>query len=467
MKTGSYIINSPLEKFLSDAEKKSFDEEHRKRLNYNIGVYDRKLQEGKLRYSNLELARRRAANLKYKALSKLDRTLVEFETNFEKNGGKVIWAPSEKEAQKEILNIIKKADAKIIVKQKTMLSEELEINDLLQKNRREVYETDLGEFIVQLAGEKPYHILTPAMHKSKEDVAKLFHEKYNLSMDSTPEDIAHFVRGVLREKFVRADVGITGCNFLIADPGAVALTENEGNGLMTLSFPKIHIAVVGIEKVIPTLEDLDLFWPLVATHGTGQRMTAYNNIVFGPRKPGETDGPDEMYVILLDNRRTEVLKMKEQRRALSCIRCGACLNGCPVYRSIGGYSYGAVYTGPIGSVISPFYLGFRDYNHLSHASSLCGKCTEGCPVKIPLHELLLYNRNESVKRGFVKWPWKIIMKGWNFVMLHRWTLDKTGAGLKNSFFKVFFNKYWGKRRTLPRIADKSFKQLWMEKYRNN
>ena len=379
-------MNHIYQKFLDDAEVKSFDAEHRKRLDYNIGRYDEQVSKGKNQYSNLELAKRRAANIKHKTINNLEKYLVEFENNFSKRGGKVIWAPSEKDAQREIMHIIKTAKAQVIVKQKTMVSEELELNELFEKSKREVFETDLGEYIVQLAGEKPYHILTPAMHKSKEDVARLFHEKFNLPDDSTPENIAHFVREKLRGEFIRADVGITGGNFLIADVGAVALTENEGNGLLCMAFPKIHIVIVGIEKLIPSIEDLDLFLPLLAQHGTGQSITVYNNIVFGPQSELEPDGPEEMYVVLLDNRRTELLKFKEQRRALSCIRCGACLNGCPVYKSVGGYTYNATYSGPIGSVISPHYLGMKEYNHLSFASSLCGKCTEVCPVKIPLHE---------------------------------------------------------------------------------
>ena len=460
-------MSSILDKFLADAEKRSFDPEHRKRLDFNIGRYDEKVITGKEQYSDIELARRRAAMRKHKVLSNLDRYLVEFESNFEKRGGKIIWAPSEKDAQKEILSIIKKADAHLIVKQKTMLSEELEINEFLQKHKREVLETDLGEYIVQLAGEKPYHILTPAMHKSKEDVAQLFHEKFGTPLQSTPEDIARFVREQLRIKFIRADVGITGGNFLVADSGALVLTENEGNGLLCYAFPKIHIAVVGIEKIIPSLDDLDLFLPLLATYGTGQNITAYNNIIFGPKMYGETDGPEKMYIILIDNRRTEILKHTEQRQALACIRCGACLNACPVYRSIGGYTYGAVYSGPIGSVISPHYLGMKDYNHLSFASSLCGKCTEVCSIHIPLHELLLYNRNEAVKKGFAKSGWKFIMKGLKIMMLRRWMIDKAGPGMKNRVFRIYFRKKWGSRRELPKFAEMNFKQMWLEKHQEN
>jgi L-lactate dehydrogenase complex protein LldF len=459
-------MSNILDTFLADAEKRSFDPEHRKRLDFNIGKYDEKVKVGKQQYCDLELARRRAAVRKHKILNNLDRYLLEFESKFEKHGGKVIWAPSEKEAQKEILSIIKRSDAHIIVKQKTMLSEELEINELLQKHKREVIETDLGEFIVQLAGEKPYHILTPAMHKSREDVAELFHQKFGTPLHSTPEDIARFVREQLRIKFIRADVGITGGNFLVADAGVLVLTENEGNGLLSYAFPKIHIAIVGIEKIIPSLEDLDLFLPLLATYGTGQLITAYNNLIFGPKAPGEPDGPEEMYVVLIDNRRTEILRHKEQRQALACIRCGACLNACPIYRSIGGYTYNAVYSGPIGSVISPHFLGLKEFNHLSYASSLCGRCTEVCSVHIPLHEMLLYNRNEAVKKGYSKSSWKFIMKAWKMIMLRRWMIDKSRSGLKNRFFKMFFKKSWGPRRELPKFAEKNFKQLWQEKQQN-
>jgi len=456
-------MNQANHKFIEDAGRRAFDKEQRRRLNFNIGRYDAAVARGLNQFQNLELAKRRAANIKYKVINNLDKYLVEFENNFERRGGKVIWATGEKEAQKEILNIIKKAKAQVIVKQKSMISEEIELNEFLEKHKREVFETDLGEFIVQIAGEKPYHIVTPAMHKSKEDVAKLFHEKFGLPENSKPEEITLFVRDQLRKEFIRADVGITGGNFLIADMGALVLTENEGNGLLSIAFPKIHIAVVGIEKIIPTMDDLDLFLPLLAHHGTGQHITVYNNILLGPRTEWEVDGPDEMYVILLDNHRTDVLKLKEQRKALSCIRCGACLNGCPVYKSIGGYTYGATYSGPIGSVISPHFKGFKDYHHLSFASSLCGKCTEVCPVKIPLHELLLHNRAEAVSKKYVSFFWRKVNSGWRMVMMKRWMLEKPGSKLKNRMINRFGKKLWGPRRVLPKVAPKTFRELYRER----
>jgi len=455
-------MNSTASQFIEQADRISFDPEHRKRLDFNIGKYDQAVIIGKKHYRDIELARRRAANVKGKVINKLDSYLLEFQKKFEARGGKVIWAHNSRDAQKEIMQIVKKSKARVIVKQKSMVSEELEINELFEKNKREVFETDLGEYIVQLEGEKPYHIVTPAMHKSKEDVADLFHRKFGLPENTPPEEITKFVRETLRGEFIRADIGITGANFLVADCGAVALTENEGNGILTFSFPRIHIVVTGIEKMIPSLEDLDLFYPLLATHGTGQRLTVYNNVIFGPKKENETDGPEEMYVVLLDNKRTDLLKFKEQRKALSCIRCGACLNECPVYRSVGGHAYGTVYSGPIGSVISPHQLGLRDFNHLSFASTLCGKCTEVCPMKIPLHELLLYNRREAVSRKYTSFFWRRIVGGWKYIMLHRWILDKPGPALKNRTIRIFGKKPWGSRRALPKMAQKSFKELWKE-----
>jgi L-lactate dehydrogenase complex protein LldF len=270
------------------------------------------------------------------------------------------------------------------------------------------------------------------------------------------------VRDKLRQKFMSAGAGITGANFLIADTGAIALTENEGNAWMSMAFPKLHIVVAGIEKLIPSLTDLHLFWPLLASHGTGQHITVYSSIITGPRKEHETDGPEEMVVILLDNNRSEVLKHTLNRRALSCIRCGACLNVCPIYRNIGGYTYDTTYTGPIGSAIAPYLNNFEQYIHLSYASSLCGRCTEICPVKINLHELLLHNRNEAVRRGAVTRQEKLVMKGWKTIMKKRSRMDLLGAKTKNKALHYFFAKAWGPRRTLPVIKKKSFRQIWIE-----
>ncbi|MCD4679799.1 MAG: iron-sulfur cluster-binding protein [Bacteroidales bacterium] len=449
--------------FIKSSKEKAFDLDHRKKINYNISRYDKAVILGKKQYKDLELARKRAGNIKFKILNELDKYLIEFESNFEKHGGKIIWAQNEKEAVKEILSILKKRKINKVVKTKSMTTEEIELNENLEKKKIESIETDLGEYIVQLAGEKPYHIVTPAMHKSKEDVSELFHEKFKTPIDSTPEEITFFVRQQLRQKFIEAEAGISGANFLIADTGSIALTENEGNGLLSVSFPKLHIVVAGIEKIIPSINDLELFWPLLATFGTGQNITVYNSVISGPKHEFETDGPQEMFVILLDNGRTELLKQKEQRRALSCIRCGACLNACPIYKNIGGYTYGTTYSGPIGSIINPYFKGMKEFKHLSFASSLCGSCTEVCPVNINLHELLLFNRNDAVKRGHTKASDRISMYIWKKTMLKRRRMDTGSNKMKNLMMRILFKKSWGPGRTIPKIHERSFKKQWEEK----
>jgi L-lactate dehydrogenase complex protein LldF len=451
------------EEFLTDAENKAFDTDHRRIINYNIGKYDTAVARGLSRIINMDNAKRRGHVIKWKMMENLDKVLPEFEANFQKRGGKVIWANDAAEANREVLNILKRVNAKTIVKSKSMVTEEIHLNEFLESNNIESIETDLGEYIVQLLGQRPYHIVTPAMHLSKEDIAKLFNERFGTPIDATPEQLTLKARELMREKYLQADVGITGGNFLIADTGSVAISENEGNARLTTSFPKIHIAIVGIEKIIPSITDLDLFWPMLAGHGTGQNLTVYNTILSGPRQPNETDGPDEMYVILLDNGRTNLLAQKDQRQGLYCIRCGACLNACPVYKNIGGHTYNTPYSGPIGSIITPHMAGMKEFKHLSYASSLCGKCTEVCPVKIDIHKMLLLNRRDAVDSGFVtsaeKWGWKMWTRG----MLSRKTEDFFGGKMKNFFLKTFFKKTWGHYKQLPDVAEKSFAKQWEEK----
>jgi L-lactate dehydrogenase complex protein LldF len=455
-------MSKNLESFIAASEKTAFDLKHRAILDYNIKQYDKKVISGKQQFSNLELAKSRAAILKHKAIENLEKYLVAFEANFTKRGGKVIWAQDAEEAVSEALLIMQKVNAKTVMKSKSMVTEEIDFNTALEKKGIESIETDLGEYIVQLRNESPYHIVTPAMHLSKEDVAKTFNEKKNTPLGWSPEKVTAFVREELRSKYAKADVGVSGGNFLVADIGGVAITENEGNASLSCAFPKVHIAIVGIEKVIPSITDLDLLWPLLATYGTGQQLTVYNSIYLGPKQADEADGPEEMYVILLDNGRTTLLGETEQRRALSCIRCGACLNVCPVYQTIGGHAYGTTYSGPIGSVITPHLKGMQEFKHLSYASTLCGKCTEVCPVKIDIHKLLLLNRKQSIDNGLStkteNWIWLF----WKQAMLKRSKMDKGGAKIKNFMLKQFFSKQWGKRRALPEVAPKSFNQLWKE-----
>jgi|UniRef100_UPI004049C5BB L-lactate dehydrogenase complex protein LldF len=448
--------------FLKTSDSKAFDTDHRRIINHNIGKYDVAVERGLSKFTNLENSKRKAHTIKWKVMENLDKLLPEFESNFQRKGGKIIWANDAAEANKEILQIIKKAGAKTVIKSKSMATEEIHLNEFLEENHIETVESDLGEYIVQLLGQKPYHIVTPAMHLSKEDIAKLFNERFGTPIDATPEQLTQKARELLREKYTSADVGITGGNFLIADSGSIALTENEGNARLTTTFPKIHIAIVGIEKVIPSINDLDLFWPILSTHGTGQNLTVYNTILGGPRQSNESDGPEEMYVILLDNGRTNLLAEKDQRQGLYCIRCGACLNACPVYKNIGGHTYETTYSGPIGSIITPHMAGMKEFKHLSYASSLCGKCSEVCPVKIDIHKMLLLNRRDSVEQGLSPRVERLGWKGWKMGMMKRKMMDMFGGKFKNLLLKNFFKKSWGNHRELPQVAEKSFSKQWQE-----
>jgi L-lactate dehydrogenase complex protein LldF len=454
------------EEFLIKADEKAFDTSHRDTINYNIGKYNSAVDRGLSKFENLEASKRKAHVIKWRVMENLDKLLPEFESNFQKHGGKVIWANDAAEAQKEVLQIIQRAGGKSVIKSKSMTTEEIHLNEFLAKHDIESLESDLGEYIVQLLGQAPYHIVTPAMHLSKEDIAKLFNEKFGTPVDATPEQLTQKARELLREKYLQADIGITGGNFLIADTGSIALTENEGNARLSTTFPKIHIAIVGIEKLIPSITDLDLFWPLLSSHGTGQNLTVYNTILSGPRQANETDGPEEMYVILLDNGRTNLLAQKDQRQALYCIRCGACLNACPVYKNIGGHTYNTTYSGPIGSIITPHFKGMKEFKHLSYASSLCGKCSEVCPVKIDIHKMLLLNRRDAVTAGqntaTEGFGWKLWKKG----MKKRSLMDFFGGKMKNYLMKTFFKKSWGKYKAMPEIPEKSFAKRWEEHKRN-
>ena len=448
--------------FIQKSEVIASDLKHRATIKFNISKYDAAVDRGRKRYSDLELAKTRASYIKSLAINNLHDYLLEFEKNITSNGASVVWAEDEGQAIEEIKKILVENHSKTVVKSKSMTTEEIELNHHLEAMGVESLETDLGEYIVQLAGEKPYHIVTPCMHKSRHDIAELFTEKFNTPEGSSPEFLTDFVRKKLREKFTQADVGITGANFLVADVGGICLTENEGNALMTVSFPKIHIVIAGIEKIVPRMKDLGLMWPILAAHGTGQQISVYNSLITGPKKLGESDGPEKMIVILLDNNRTALFQNDDQYTALKCIRCGACLNACPIYKNIGGYTYDATYSGPIGSVITPFLKGKKEFNHLSSACSVCGKCTEVCPVKIPLHHMLLINRRDGVRAGTGSFSWNQGMKAYEYAFSKRSRLDLVGGKTKNVFSKFAANAL-GDSKQLPKLADQSFSKQWTNK----
>ncbi len=448
--------------FLKKSATKAADLKHRRTINFNIGKYNAAVPVGKAQFSDVESVQRQAKNIKWEAIEHLDKYLLEFEKNFTARGGRVIWAQDAAEAIEEILKICKEKNCTTLVKSKSMVTEEIHLNAAMEANGIDSVETDLGEYIQQLDGEAPYHIVTPAMHKSKEDVAKLFHEKLGTPLDFTPSQLTIKAREILREKYAEAQVGVTGANFLISDIGGIAVTENEGNARLSCAFPKTHIVIAGIEKMLPSMNDLSLFWPLLSSFGTGQKMTVYNSIISGPRQATETDGPEEMIVILLDNGRTNILKDAVQRESLYCIRCGACLNACPVYKNIGGHAYEATYSGPIGSVITPNLAGLDEYKHLSFASSLCGNCTEVCSVKINLHELLLDNRKKSVEQHHTTLTERTAWKMWRIASQRRSMMNMGNGPIKSNMIGLLFPS-WGKQRGKLEFSKKTFNELWKEK----
>ena len=451
--------------FIAKSSIKAADLEHRRKINFNIGKYNAVVPMGKAQFSELPEARELAKNIKWDAIEHIDKYLLEFEQKITSRGATVIWAENAQQALDEIGKICAAKNCKTLVKSKSMVTEEIHLNQYLEDLGIESVETDLGEYIQQLDGEPPYHIVTPAMHKSKEDVAKLFAEKLGVPSSLSPEELTQVARQLLREKYVQAEVGVTGGNFILADVGGIAITENEGNARLSCSMPNTHIVVVGIEKVLPSINDLGLFWPLLGTYGTGQKVTVYNSIITGPRQANEIDGPKGMYVILLDNGRTNLLANPTAREALYCIRCGACLNACPVYKNIGGHSYETTYSGPIGKVITPYLSGMEEYKHLSYASSLCGNCTEVCPVRINLHELLLDNRHEAVLQGNSSLAERIAWKTWKQSSLNRNMMNLGSGKLKNWVVNKIF-KGWTTNRNNLDFTPKTFNQMWRE-YRSD
>lgn len=446
-------------RFIDSSEVKAADETHRKRLLKVIASYDSVVVNQRAsQFIDWQEARGTAAEIKRYVLDHLPELLERFEQNATRNGMQVLWAKDVADAHRIVEEIISRHGIRKVVKSKSMTSEELELNEFFEHKGIETLESDLGELIVQLNGEKPYHIVTPAMHKSKEEISEIFQRTLGCEPTTDAEELTDIARRHLRDVYITADLGISGANFLLADDGAILILENEGNARLSTACPKVHLSIAGIEKILPSIDDLELFLPLLSTSGTGQQMTAYNSIIRGPRSSGEVDGPDVMYLLLLDNGRSEIYRKPEVRDALSCIRCGACLNACPVYKTVGGHTYNTPYSGPIGAVITPHLKGMRDWGHLAFASSLCGACTDVCPVKIPLHHMLLTNRQEANETAPSLF-WQTALKGWALAMHSRLIVD-TGARLVRLTLKglrCFAPRLVAK---LPQPAAKSFASWW-------
>lgn len=461
---------TPAQDFLRRAAEKAADLTHRQIIRRGIDQYDAAFAKGRARIADWEAARQRCHEVKWEAVNHLDRYLLQFEQRVQERGGRVFWATNAEEACNYITSLAADRGVRCVVKSKSMVTEEIFLNPALEKLGIEVFETDLGEFIVQLRNEPPYHIVTPAMHLTREQIAALFREKLGDVEGDDPPELVAAARRALRRAFFSAEMGISGANFLVADAGMIAITTNEGNARLCTSLPRIHVAVAGIEKVIPRLQDLAVLWPVLATSGTGQGITTYNTLVGGPRGPSEPDGPQEFHVVLLDNGRSELLADLEQRDVLYCIRCGACLNACPVFRNVGGHTYGTTYQGPIGSVLTPHLRGLAEFQHLSYASPLCGACTSVCPVKIELHHHLLHNRRNAVRAAPRAFGERLAFKLWRWTLLdaRRYALAGWAArtllravhalGLEGSVLDPL--RTWTRTRAAPPIPSASFRTLW-------
>jgi L-lactate dehydrogenase complex protein LldF len=456
-----------LQQFQADATLRAADEPQRAFVRNAMGNYLTTRQSTQAEYADYPAAREAAAAVKWEALNNLERLLLEFEKNATANGSQIHWAADAESARKQILSLVARLGAKRAIKSKSMATEEIHLNEALETAGVEVVESDLGEFIQQLRNESPYHFVFPSMHLKRGEIREAFAQKFADVPADDPEALTLFARQVLRTKYLEADVGISGANFGVADCGAIAITENEGNARLTCALPAVHIVVMGIEKIIPRLEDLALLWPMLGTAGAGQLLTGYNTVYFGPRRNEEADGPTEMHIILLDNGRTKLLADSHLRDALRCIRCGACLNVCPIFQNVGGHTYGTTYQGPIGAVISPPMRGVAEFGHLAFASSLCGACTETCPVKIDLHHHLLYIR-QLFTRTKVKAGERLGMKAFAVLMVHprlyrvvsraMLTMDGWIKPLHGTAIDPL--KAWRKTRTLPAKPPKSFVQWW-------
>ncbi|MFC6671803.1 LutB/LldF family L-lactate oxidation iron-sulfur protein [Marinobacterium aestuariivivens] len=426
------------------------------------------------RLPEFDALRDQGRDLKNHILENLDLYLEQFESRVVESGGHVHWCRTSDDACQTILDICRQVDARTVTKGKSMVSEEINLNEYLEKNGVRPVETDLGEYILQLRGDHPSHIIAPAIHLNLEDVSEAFHQHHHRPKSDDPAVLMREAREMLRRQFVAADVGITGANFLVAETGSTIIVTNEGNGDLTQTLPKTHIVVTSIEKVVPTLEDMTLFLRLLARSATGQEFTVYNSLSTGPRRPGDRDGPENFHVVLVDNGRSDMIG-SEFQEMLRCIRCSACMNHCPVYGAVGGHSYGWVYPGPMGSVLTPQMVGIEQAALLPNASTFCGKCEEVCPVRIPLPKLMRHWREKEFEKHLTPRTVRFGLGGWAFFAkrpaAYRLLSRLSNAALrlmarkKGRIRKIPLAGSWTDWRDMPAPTGRTFMQQWNEKQR--
>ena len=420
-------------------------------------------------FDDWDALREKARQVRAHTIQHLDYYIEQLAARVRENGGHVHFAEDASHAVEIVRRIAAYHGVRTVAKSKSMISEEIHLNHALEQDGIEVIETDLGEYIIQLAGETPSHIIGPALHKSREDIAELFSKLEGEPLATDTPTLTQVARKRLRDIFLKADMGITGCNFAVAETGSITLVTNEGNGRMVTSLPRVQVTLMGMERIVPRLEDLDLLLALLTRSATGQRATSYITVTPGVRMEGEKDGPEAFHLVIVDNQRSSILG-GEFEEALNCIRCGACLNICPVYRHIGGHAYGWVYSGPIGAVLTPLYKGIEEWGEVAQASSLCGACYDVCPVKIPLHDMLVGIRRTSVQAGRSKRSERLIFKGFGFVMsrpgVYR-TMLKAGRLAQLPFVRKGRFKSappplseWVRTRSLPSLPKRSFREIW-------
>jgi L-lactate dehydrogenase complex protein LldF len=462
--------------FYQSVEKAVTDEKLHRALNIGLGNLRTKRQKALAAFPEIETTRDRARQIRAHTLSRLDAYLAQFADNVEAAGGHVFWARDAAEANNYVLDLAEARSVRRVVKSKSMMTEETELNHVLQARGLEVIESDLGEFIIQLTKESPSHIVAPTLHLTRGQVGEVFHQNLNVPYTDDAIELNNIARAHLRHIFLTADMGISGVNFAVAESGSICVVTNEGNGRLTTTAPRIHVALMGMERLVPTLADLSVMLQVLGRSSTGQKLTVYSNIITGPRRSGEADGPEELHVIILDNGRSQVLA-SELAEILYCIRCGACLNNCPVYQEIGGHAYGSVYSGPFGSVLTPALMGLDLWSELPHASSLCGLCKEVCPVRIDIPRMLLKLRDEGTQAGkapaWLEFGLRLYRIAVQRPALYRLSLQAAGAATRLLAKNGWISKLppplngWTDHRAFPALAPKSFHQRWAEQKAKN